>query len=145
MNTLENKISFQSEICYSLDSSSRYRNWLREVITSENKQLGVLTFVFCDDKYLLEINKKFLDHDYFTDIITFDYTDGNMISGDIIISVDRVTENAALFKVTETEEMKRVMAHGVLHLLGYSDKTDGEQKIMRRKETEKINMFHVEQ
>jgi rRNA maturation RNase YbeY len=93
---------------------------------------------------LLELNKKYLNHDTYTDIISFDYTDGRTIAGDIFISVDRLRENAQLFAVTFTEELRRVMAHGILHLMGYKDKSKNEIMTMRDKESEKLRLFHVE-
>lgn len=107
--------------------------------------MGDINFIFCDDDYLLKINKEYLDHDTLTDIITFDYSVGNELHADIFISEERVRDNAADFKVSFDEELMRVMAHGVLHLCGYKDKLSEEEKIMRKKEDEKILMFHVEQ
>ena len=108
--------------------------WLNEVISKENKKLGDLTFIFCDDKYLLEKNIKFLKHNTLTDVITFDYSEGKQINGDIFISLDRVKENSKIFKVTFLQELDRVIIHGLLHLLGYKDKTKNDSKIMRSKE-----------
>ena len=101
-------------------------------------------FIFCDDEYLLKINQDYLHHDTFTDIITFPYEDFNGIAGDVFISVERVKENAAEFEVDFDLELKRVMAHGVLHLLGFGDKSEEEASLMRLKEDEKIKLFHVE-
>jgi rRNA maturation RNase YbeY len=103
-----------------------------------------LDYIFCDDEYLLKINQDYLDHDTYTDIITFPYGDLNVIAGDIFISVERVKENAVNFRVDFELELKRVMAHGVLHLLGYGDKSEEEVLQMRLKEDEKIKLFHVE-
>jgi len=115
------------------------------VIVSENKKEGDINYIFCDDEYLLEINKQYLDHDYYTDIISFDYSVGNELHGDIFISLDRVRENASDFNVTFEEELKRVIIHGVLHYCGFKDKSDDEELLMRLKEDEKIKMFHVKQ
>jgi len=104
-----------------------------------------LSYIFCNDQYLLGLNQSYLSHDTFTDIITFDYVEGTTISGDIFISVDRLEENAAIFKVSFEEERLRVMAHGLLHLMGHKDKTTEDQLVMSNKENEKIKMFHVEQ
>lgn len=101
--------------------------------------------IFCDDDYLLEINKQYLDHDTLTDIISFDYCIGDLISGDIFISIDRVKDNAQEYDVSFNNELLRVMSHGILHYCGYKDKTQEDQLLMRAKEQEKINMFHVEQ
>lgn len=138
-------ISFNYETEFQLDHETRYEEWLSAVIVSEEKKEGEISYIFCDDDYLLEINKQYLDHDTLTDIISFDYTMGNEISGDIFISVERVKDNAVDFNVTFEEELRRVMAHGVLHYCGYKDKTEADKQLMRNKEEEKIAMFHVEQ
>ncbi|WP_299435867.1 rRNA maturation RNase YbeY [uncultured Aquimarina sp.] len=119
-------------------------SWLNKVIISEKKKEGEISFVFCNDDYLLKINQEFLDHDTYTDIISFDNSLGNEMSGDIFISVDRVIDNSKVYNVSEDEEMKRVMVHGVLHFCGYKDKTEKESSLMRLKEDEKLAMFHVE-
>ncbi|WP_026913649.1 rRNA maturation RNase YbeY [Christiangramia portivictoriae] len=137
-------INFFSENNFSLKNEDLFQNWLFRLAESENKNIGEINYIFCDDDYLLEINKQYLDHDTFTDIISFDSTVGNSLSGDIFISTERVQENAADFNVNFTEELKRVVAHGILHLCGYKDKTESESELMRRKEDEKIKMFHVE-
>jgi rRNA maturation RNase YbeY len=107
---------------------------LSNVVKTELKELGDISIIFVSDQYLLEMNQKYLNHDYFTDIITFDYCEHNIISGDLFISVDRVKENADSFNVDELTEIHRVMIHGVLHLCGYGDKSAKEEKIMRSKE-----------
>ncbi len=104
------------------------------LISDENKSDGELSFIFCSDNYLLEMNKNYLNHDYYTDVITFDYCENDIVSGDIFISIDRIKENAKIYKTTFQNELHRIMIHGVLHLVGYSDKTDKEQKQMREKE-----------
>ncbi len=109
-------------------------NWLSDVCVSENKVCGPISIIFCSDDYLLEVNKEYLDHDYYTDIITFDYTINNEVSGDLFISIDRVKENSTTFDVTFQKELYRVLVHGVLHLCGYGDKSVSEEKIMRSKE-----------
>ena len=108
--------------------------WIEKIITYESKKLGEITFIFCDDAYLLEKNIKFLSHNSLTDVITFDYCENNNINGDVFISIDRVKENANEFKETFLNELHRVMAHGLLHLLGYKDKNQKEADIMRSKE-----------
>ena len=110
------------------------KSWIQEVIRLNKHQTGHLSFVFCTDDYLLEVNKKFLNHDYYTDIITFDYNESNIVSGDFIISIDRVKENALIHKCTFHIELYRVIIHGVLHLLGFSDKSEIQQKEMRESE-----------
>jgi rRNA maturation RNase YbeY len=137
-------ISFNYELEFQLENEEQYSSWISNVILSENKKEGDINYIFCDDEYILEINKQYLDHDYYTDIISFDYSVGNELHGDIFISIERVRENAVEFDVTFDEELKRVLAHGVLHYCGYKDKTEEEELIMRSKEDEKIKMFHVE-
>ena len=113
--------------------------------TEENKSEGEINYIFCSDSYLLKINIEHLKHDTLTDIISFDYCIGNEINGDVFISVQRVIENAHEFETEFITELKRVMSHGILHYCGYNDKTEAEEDIMRSKEDEKINLFHVEQ
>lgn len=137
-------IVFNYETDFQLDNEEIYQNWLAEVIESEEKEEGEINYIFCNDDYLYEINVQYLDHQTLTDIISFDYTLGNLISGDIFISIERVKDNAQDFGVSFDEELKRVMAHGILHYCGYQDKTEADQKLMRSKEEEKIKMFHVE-
>ena len=112
---------------------------LSNVVKTELKELGDISIIFVSDSYLLEMNQKYLNHDYFTDIITFDYCEHNIISGDLFISVDRVKENADSFNVDELTEIHRVMIHGVLHLCGYKDKTEEEEKNMRLLENKYLN------
>ena len=138
-------IDFNYETDFELSDEAQYAEWISAVITSEGKNEGEVSYIFCNDEYLLEINQQHLDHDTLTDIISFDYTIGNEISGDIFISVERVRENAVDFNVTFAEELLRVMAHGILHYCGYKDKGDAEEKLMRSKEDEKITLFHVKQ
>lgn len=108
--------------------------WLKAVSEMESRQLGDINIIFCSDSYLLEVNKKYLNHDYYTDIITFDYCEGNILSGDLFISVDTVRDNAVFYKTDFETELNRVMVHGVLHLIGYDDHNDGDVRIMRSKE-----------
>lgn len=138
-------ISFNYETDFLLENESKYERWIQKIIIAENKQEGEINYVFCDDEYLLDINQKYLNHDYYTDIISFDYSVANELHGDIFISIDRVRENANEFKVSFHNELLRVMAHGVLHYCGYKDKTDDESILMRTKENESILLFHVEQ
>ena len=139
------KVDFHYEAEYSLDDEVAYSNWISRIVTIEGKQLGNLNYIFCNDKYLNELNIKYLDHFDFTDIITFNYCTDNLIEGDIFISIERVKENAFDYKVSFDNELRRVMAHGVLHLLDYNDKTEAEKTLMRTKENEMIQLFHVEQ
>lgn len=138
-------INFHYELDFQLVESNNYTDWITNVIVSEKHHLNHIDYIFCDDKYLLNINKQYLDHDTYTDIITFDYTEGKSIAGDIFISIERVKENADKFKVDFFDELHRVMSHGVLHLLGYSDKSNDDIILMRNKEEEKMKLFHVEQ
>ena len=117
-------ISFNYQNDFTEIDSHTYREWLNTVVRSERESLRKLNYVFCDDDYLLGINQQFLNHDTFTDIITFDYSSEGMIEGEIYISTDRVKENAGTYDVDFIEELRRVMAHGLLHLMGYGDKTD---------------------
>jgi len=130
---------------FNLHTEDLYDLWLAETCQGEGFTINELNYIFCDDSYLLKINQDYLQHDYLTDIITFDYVLGKNISGDLYISIDRVKDNAEEFNVTFENELKRVMVHGVLHLMGYSDKTDTATVEMRAKEEEKIKLFHVEQ
>ncbi|UBZ08816.1 rRNA maturation RNase YbeY [Salegentibacter mishustinae] len=138
-------INFYSENDFELQEEKSFDTWIRKVISSEEKQLGEINYIFCDDHYLYKINLKFLDHDTYTDIISFDNSEGDELNGDIFISTDRVTENAKEYNVDFSDELKRVMIHGILHLCGYGDKTKSEAALMRQKEDEKIALFHVEQ
>ncbi|TBW27733.1 rRNA maturation RNase YbeY [Gramella sp. KN1008] len=139
------EINFFSENEFKLADENKYREWIEKVILSENKYIGDINYIFCDDEYLHEINLKYLSHDTYTDIISFDNTVGNTLHGDIFISTERVEENAHNFNVEFIQELKRVMIHGVLHFCGYKDKSERDQELMRRKEEEKIKLFHVEQ
>ena len=137
-------ISFNYENEFELSNEDQIATWISQVILSENKKEGEINYIFCDDEYLLNLNEQYLDHDTLTDIISFDYSIGNEIHGDIFISTERVLENASDFNVTFEEELQRVLVHGVLHYCGYKDKSDSDELIMRNKEDEKIKMFHVE-
>lgn len=119
-----------------------FRKWILAIIDNENEKPGELNFIFCDDDFIYEINKKYLDHDTFTDIITFDYSEdfGN-VSGDIYVSIDRIKDNANQYKVEFQEELARVIAHGVLHIIGYKDKTVEETEIMRKKENDYLQII----
>jgi probable rRNA maturation factor len=108
--------------------------WIKDAISTEGKKLGDIAIIFCSDVYLLEVNRKFLSHDYYTDIITFDYAEHDLISGDIFISVDRVKENAVVFRTNFSVELNRIIIHGVLHLLGYKDKMKKDKLLMTQKE-----------
>ncbi|SEM98363.1 rRNA maturation RNase YbeY [Chryseobacterium taichungense] len=114
--------------------NSAYKFWLEDIILSEGKKLGEINYIFCDDEYLLKVNQDYLQHDYYTDIITFDYVKGRTISGEIFVSLQRISDNASTLSRDYEEELRRVLAHGVLHLSGYKDKTEEEEQLMRSKE-----------
>jgi rRNA maturation RNase YbeY len=138
-------ISFNYETEFELPNENEIEKWLSKVIVSESKKEGDINYIFCDDEYLHEINVKYLDHDTLTDIISFDYSIGNELHGDIFVSIERVADNAKDFNVSFDEELKRVLAHGILHFAGYKDKSEADELKMRSKEDEKIAMFHVKQ
>ncbi len=126
---------FEEDIKFKLKQKESIRGWIVNTINTEGYKLKSLSFIFCSDNYLLQINQQFLNHDTFTDIITFDNSDRDgLVMGDIFISVERIRENATQLHITETDEMHRIMIHGVLHLLGYKDKTVDDKKKMTQKE-----------
>lgn len=126
-------------------NSEFLRSWFEQVCSVESKELGDVNVVLCSDEYLLEMNRTHLDHDYYTDIITFDYCEGDVISGDLFVSTDRVLDNANEMALEYPEELHRVCVHGFLHLCGYKDKSSEEEVMMRSKENEMLNLrsFHV--
>ncbi|SHI86692.1 rRNA maturation RNase YbeY [Flavobacterium haoranii] len=136
-------ISFNYETDFKLENEDLISNWIEQVVISENKSLGEVNYIFCDDEYLHKINVEYLDHDTLTDIISFDYSEGNLVQGDIFVSIERVADNANDFNTEFTEELRRVLVHGILHYCGYKDKSVSEEAIMRAKEDEKLLMFHV--
>ena len=125
---MDANILFHSECDFTLSKQDARSRWIINSIINESKRLGELNFIFCTDEYLLEKNIQFLNHDTYTDIITFDYCEGNIISGDIFVSVERVTENANTFGVDFEDELDRVLIHGILHLAGYQDKSKEEAR-----------------
>tara|TARA_R110002049_G_scaffold86979_1_gene220770 strand:+ start:5655 stop:6074 length:420 start_codon:yes stop_codon:yes gene_type:complete len=137
-------IDFHYESDFIIEDETKFADWIGRLVISEGRSYSQLDFIFCDDEYLLKINQDYLNHDTYTDIITFPYEDMNGLAGDIFISVDRVRDNALEFRVDFDTELKRVMAHGVLHLIGFGDKSEEEALLMRAKEDEKIKLFHVE-
>ena len=135
-------ISFSNQnIEFSLPDQNRVKEWISTLIKRHGMSVGNIGYLFCDDSFLLEANNKYLNHDTLTDIITFDYVNGNLVSGDIMISVERVRDNSVTFGVPFTDELHRVIIHGVLHLLGQGDKTDDEARIMRQREDEALALW----
>lgn len=122
--------------------NAEYKKWLEEIILSEEKKLGEINYIFCDDEYLLKINQDYLQHDYYTDIITFDSVKGKTISGEIFVSLQRILDNASTLSKNYEEELRRVLAHGILHLCGYKDKTESEEQEMRSKEDFYITRYN---
>jgi probable rRNA maturation factor len=137
-------IDFNYETDFELLNEPQISEWISKVILSENKTDGEINYIFCDDDYLSKINEQYLKHDTLTDIISFDYSIGNEISGDVFISIERVQDNAKDFKTSFEEELRRVIIHGILHYCGFKDKTKQDEQTMREKENEKLAMFHVE-
>lgn len=129
---------FTESIKFTIRDKTKIRNWLLKCTSTKKKKIGELNYIFCSDNYLRKINKQYLNHDYFTDIITFPASSKteNLVSGDIFISIDRVKENAKTYSVTQIDELHRVMAHGLLHLCGYRDKSEKEVKKIRKMENE---------
>lgn len=125
---------FFEDIKFKFNKRRLNNQWLKYVAESEIKKIGQINIIFCSDNYILDINQKYLQHDYFTDIITFDYCEGNYLSGDLFISIDTVKENSHFYNTEFEEELNRVMVHGVLHLIGYDDHSDEDKLIMRSKE-----------
>jgi rRNA maturation RNase YbeY len=128
-------ITFNIEdIDFKPKNTQKFKKLLKNLAEKENRKLSDINYIFCSDNYLLEMNKQYLNHDYFTDVITFDYSENNKISGDIFISIDTVNDNAANYHSDTETELRRVMIHGALHLSGYNDKSEEEQKLMTEKE-----------
>ena len=137
----ESKISFQSVGTFSLKTGAAVTKCVKALVKQELREIGNITFVFCDDNYLHKINLEFLDHDTYTDIITFDYSAGKEVISEVYISVDRVAENAKKYRQTFENEIHRVMIHGVLHLCGYKDKLAEDKQIMRDKENHYLSLL----
>ena len=137
---------FEEDVKYQLKDKIKVRQWIKDTILAEGYTLDELSYIFCSDEYLLNINRQYLDHDTYTDIITFDNsTTEKIITGDIFISIDRIRENAAKFNQTVINELHRVIIHGVLHLLGYKDKTPADNKKMTQMEDKYLGkrMFNI--
>lgn len=134
-------IYFFFESIDSIEISEKISPWLENLISSENKKLGEITYIFGDDDYILKVNQDYLKHDFYTDVITFDYVKGKIISGDIFVSLPRISDNAKMLSKDFEKEFLRVLAHGILHLCGYKDKSEEEISLMREKEDHYINLF----
>lgn len=134
-------INFYSETSFHFDEKAdAVRKWISDLAQSHSFQLGELSYIFCDDAYLLRINQEYLAHDDYTDIITFDYTLNKVLGGDIFISIERVRDNSGQFKVSFEYELGRVMAHGILHLIGFKDKDENHEKEMRKQEDQALSL-----
>jgi len=136
-------ITFNYETDFSLENEEKISSWISNIIDLEESELGEINYIFCDDDYLLKINLQFLEHDTYTDIISFDYSLGGVISGDVYISTQRVGENAQKYNVTFEDELHRVIIHGVLHYLGFKDKSEEEKNLMRNKENTALLILSI--
>tara|TARA_B110000285_G_scaffold12892_1_gene12792 strand:+ start:258 stop:689 length:432 start_codon:yes stop_codon:yes gene_type:complete len=139
---LDNVFFHTVEISFKLEGESRISSWLNKLVERHEKKIGELNYIFCSDDYLLKMNQEHLNHDYFTDIITFDYCEKDTVSGDLFISIERTKENAKTFGTTQINELNRVIAHGLLHLLGFKDKTSEDIAEMRSMEEEALNTLN---
>ena len=131
------------ELKFDLKEKMKIKKWVADTIKQYDKKMGDISYMFCDDAHLLKVNIEYLNHDTYTDIITFDYVEGDVISGDIIISIERVKENANIFNVSFEQELHRVIIHGIHHLLGQGDKSDEEATEMRRRENKSLAYYET--
>ena len=136
-------IDYHFEYDFSLDNPENYSEWILHIVESEEYELGEISYIFCDDEYLHKLNVEFLDHDTLTDILTFNYNLHRQINGEIYISVERVKDNSLDYKTSFEDELRRVMIHGILHLCGYADESEAEEKQMRDKENDALNTFQL--
>jgi probable rRNA maturation factor len=136
-------ISFNYETNFKLENEDFFEKWIQKIILNHHYEAGEINYIFCDDAYLLKLNIEFLEHDTLTDIISFDNTLGKLVGGDIFISIERVLDNANDFKVSFLEELQRVMIHGVLHYIGFSDKTPESQKEMTIQENNALKELNT--
>lgn len=134
-------ISFSFQKKFNLHSRTKLKEWIKKTAEQRGKKIGNISYIFCSDDELLQINNQYLKHDYYTDVITFDYSEGVILNGDIFISIDRVKDNAEQVGVTFEEELYRVMIHGVLHLSGVNDKTEQQAKQMRKAEEDSLKLL----
>jgi len=137
-------ISFQSNINFNLSNKRKVKTWIKNVVTKYGFKIGDVTILFTDDEYIKELNIKYLNHHYFTDILTFDYSSGFVLNGDIVISIDTVRSNSILYSTSIDDELLRVIIHGFLHLLGFNDKSSEESRKMRELEDGALNIFLFE-
>ncbi|HPG99267.1 MAG TPA: rRNA maturation RNase YbeY [Tenuifilaceae bacterium] len=135
-------ISFQSNINFNLSNKRKVKTWIKNVVTKYGFKIGDVTILFTDDEYIKELNIKYLNHHYFTDILTFDYSSGFVLNGDIVISIDTVRSNSILYSTSIDDELLRVIIHGFLHLLGFNDKSSEESRKMRELEDGALNIFY---
>ena len=139
------EISFQSEkVELPQINEKEISDWIKSVAQTHNREIGEISYLFCDDEKILEVNQEYLNHDFYTDIITFDYSEGNIISGDIIISLQTVESNSQMYQTDFIEELHRVIIHGILHLCGLNDLTDEEEYAMREAENSALKMLEIE-
>lgn len=134
---------YSENIVFNFRRKTKTSKWLRLVAESEIRRLGDINVIFCSDNYILDLNQKYLSHDYFTDIITFDYCEGDKLNGDLFISIDSVRENAVAYGEDFSRELSRVIVHGILHLIGYDDHTEDEKKTMRQKEDYYLSFLDI--
>lgn len=135
-------ISFQSNINFNLSNKRKVKTWIKNVVTKYGFKIGDVTILFTNDEYIKELNIKYLNHHYFTDILTFDYSSGLVLNGDIVISIDTVRSNSILYSTSIDDELLRVIIHGFLHLLGFNDKSSEESRKMRELEDGALNIFY---
>ena len=128
---------------FNLKEKLKIKKWITTIVKAQGMKVGDISYLFCDDAYLIEANRAYLNHDTYTDIITFDYVEGDVVAGDIMISVERVKENAQLFNTTFEQELHRVIIHGILHLLGQGDKSESEATEMRKKEEAALALWNT--
>ena len=138
------EITFQSEgVDHPQIEEQKIANWIESVAKTYNKEIGEISYLFCDDEKILEVNQEYLNHDFYTDIITFDYSEENTLSGDIIISLQTVESNSQMYKTDFLEELHRVIIHGILHLSGLNDESEEEEKAMRDAENSALEMLAI--
>lgn len=136
-------ITFQNEgVSFTLKNKQAIRKWIAQIAQNHGCRTGAINYIFCSDEHLLLVNKQYLNHDYYTDIITFDYTENKRLAGDIFISIDRVADNAQTYKTTFEQELYRVLIHGILHLAGYKDKGKADEKLMRKNEDDALALIN---